>query len=248
MAFFTRRIVGLSRLNCAIRYESSLKSTVVSDARSVPNAVDSNRSQLQFPWRERPDVVESSWAKKLSFDTMRKFLSSNAESSACFVSDKMLVDGASSAFIATLNGIFQHNLVDNVCLKDSNEEKSNRETVMLNKEEVPLLNDVLEAKLAQFYENAILKCSIGGQELGYMLRAAEFPEIVNREIIIGSCRHKHYSKTPVAFNSFAVTFVVDNAIKSVDSFDEVKAIVNQAVENGFISVRYWVDIPCEGND
>lgn len=242
MALFRSRLVSLSRPSLYFRFESSLKSTVASDTAAIPKTTTVDQNHFNFPWRERPDLIETSWMKKLTFDGARRMIESSI---ASFPNEKDIVEGSASAFVACLNGIFQHKLVENVCLQHSKDEELPKDSPILNKNEVPLLNDILEQKLAQFYENAILKCSINRQDLGYMLSAADQPVIVDKEFIIGSTRQRQVTKIPIAVShkNFGITYVVDENPSDVS---DLHTLMKKTIDSGFVSVRYWVDIPCEG--
>lgn len=224
-----------------VKFESSLKSTVASGVTTLPKIESACRNTCHFPWRERPNEGEGSWIKNQTFNVARIIFDSQNGKKAC-LKDEEIVEAAASAFAACLNGVFQHNLVDNVCLRHSKEKDgaAQSDSPVLSKNEVPLLNDILESKLAQFYENAILKCCINRQDLGYMLISAETPQIVDKEFVIGSSRYRQASKSPMGLAAKNFGVVIDSEVQLKDYF------MKKADTSGFISVRYWLDIPCEG--
>ena len=240
MSLLRRKVAILSRIGVNARFESSLKSTVATGSSTILNDTTTSRNRSHFPWRERPHEVKVSWLKEKSFHFFKHHFFGNT---SWLLPEKEIVVGAADAFIAFLNGVFQHYHVENVCLKHMNkDDEAFDSSVIMNKDEVPRLSDILESKLAQFYENAILKCSINREDPGYMLISASEPVIVHREIVFGANRANVSNPESIKFASF--TFVMDE--EDFESGLSFKEIVDKNIHSSFVTVRYWIDVPCEG--
>ncbi len=171
-----------------------------------------------------------------------------------FTSEEDIVQGAHAAFAMSLEGIFRHRLVDNCLLtnKKDGDDVNNTITKKSAPQEVPLLADIFESKLAQFFENAILKFSLSNNcDIGYSLVSMDVPQIVSRECIMGARRDSAVKvKNPLyMYNPYGVSLLVDrSAVMTEDGDLSLPRLLEHSSSwmTGELCMRYWLDIPCQG--
>lgn len=228
------------------RVRSVLKSSTATLEPNVEVAHMRSKVKFQqlFPWRERPNNKQSS-IQAFAFELWRKYKLVFGTHSK-IVHDSEIECGAGKAFAMSLEAIFNHRLVKNVLIRDRDD--INSEPDLQSKTATPLLADIFEKKLAEFYEHAILKFTLNNlHDIGYSLVHINAPKIVKREIIIGVRREgsskrlkkPYYWKTPLGIN-----FVLDRQLFS-GSVDFVEAARSSWL-SGELTVRYWVDLECTG--
>lgn len=180
--------------------------------------------QLLFPWRERPPVHNSP-------ANVVKLLYSRSVLSVVEKEDDFLT-GASAAFQCAIESIFRHPILRNHIILT--EDQSSTKIV----EEAPVIDVVLEDRLASFYEDAIRNFVQNPRyRISQQLVSINKYNIVSGEILL-------YSE---ALNNHEFLVRHPQKVLGIDVLRPQHPSSEGESEIDRLLLRLWIDFECSGN-
>jgi hypothetical protein len=191
---------------------------------------------LLFPWTH----VEKT---NLDFLTSEKRLLQYEISKDYFLksmniqSDDDILIGAEAAFRSAIDGIFSNQL------NSFSEAESKEHTVVDAKKH---LASIFETKLSKYFSESLDETEQSKCTLNYSLQSATNYKIVNREFVIGACRHNMFPVERCAYSLFfGFRFLLDD-VRESDAFSVKQDKMMAALEKGDLTLRLAVEVDCKG--
>lgn len=224
----------------------------------VVNEVDNSneKSYSIFPWRQKVGeqfgLLRPIWNLQMRYF----FFLIRSNDGSMLVNESDVRQGAKVAFEAVTDSIFRHRLFRDsphfVIPKDvssgAETTKSDRvsetsETAEWDQSRIPNLPDILQHKLAEFFEYAITKHSKHDEFISsYALHSVQSAKVVNREIVVGAYRSmpsidRIAEMIKYSFMGLGILVVPNESDPQISL---------RRLDWRYMTVRLWVEIECVG--